>query len=315
MIAPDTTNVKAATKHANVIHYDYNFATDGDSKVSFYDVAYASSVLQKTNQATEDWKRDGYSCYPEPPYDNTYNLNYNVSECADAILPPSSKSIFMSTGSSCCSQYNRAVGIYKPFGLEYAAYLMPISNNVADRLNSLRNTCMSDPELSTGTWLGYYAFSMMSSPEIYKMDGCPGGSSGTIRDITLDEAIEAWKTLLSTPEAHDFVVCPHGHGLDTHRIWEVLLLGSVPIVKTSTLDDMFEDLPVLIVEKWEDISVPLLRQWQQTEKSFNDIDAALFPYWQNLLLDAKKDAFVYEQNHIVFPRRQNSYFSSRQLSP
>ena len=70
VIAPDTTNVKAATKHANVIHYDYNFGSDGDSNkgvVSFYDVAYASSVLQKTNQATEDWKRDGYSCYPEPP--------------------------------------------------------------------------------------------------------------------------------------------------------------------------------------------------------------------------------------------------------
>ena len=61
--SPDTSNVKVATKHANVIHYDYNFATDGDlnkGAVSFYDVAYATSVLQKTNQATEDWKRDGF---------------------------------------------------------------------------------------------------------------------------------------------------------------------------------------------------------------------------------------------------------------
>ena len=46
------------------------------------------------------------------------------------------------------------------------------------------------------------------------MDGCPGGSSGTIRDITLDEAIEAWKTLLSTPadQYGNFgtdVICPY----------------------------------------------------------------------------------------------------------
>ena len=95
---PDTSNVKAATKHANIIHYDYNFATDGDSKVSFYDVAYASSVLQKTNQATEDWKRDGYSCYPEPPYDNTYNLNYNVSECkTDLVFPSPSEQTIQTT--------------------------------------------------------------------------------------------------------------------------------------------------------------------------------------------------------------------------
>ena len=28
--APDTTNVKAATKHANVVQYYYDFASDGD---------------------------------------------------------------------------------------------------------------------------------------------------------------------------------------------------------------------------------------------------------------------------------------------
>jgi len=57
--ASDTSDVNAATKHANVIHYDYKFGSDGDSNkgvVSFFDAAYASSVLQKTNQSTEDWK-------------------------------------------------------------------------------------------------------------------------------------------------------------------------------------------------------------------------------------------------------------------
>ena len=95
VIAPDTTNVKAATKHANAIHYDYNFASDGHSKISFYDEAYADSVVQNTNQATDDWKRDGYSCYPEPPYDNTYNLNYNFSECRTELefRPPSVESV------------------------------------------------------------------------------------------------------------------------------------------------------------------------------------------------------------------------------
>ena len=84
---PDATNIESVTKHANYVHYDYNFASDGNSNkgvISFYDDRYSSSVLQKTNQASEDWKRNGYSCYPEPPYDNTYNLNYNVSECPSA---------------------------------------------------------------------------------------------------------------------------------------------------------------------------------------------------------------------------------------
>ena len=56
---PDATSVKSATKHANYVHYDKYFARDGDSNndvISFYDDRYAYSVLQKTNQATDDWK-------------------------------------------------------------------------------------------------------------------------------------------------------------------------------------------------------------------------------------------------------------------
>jgi hypothetical protein len=83
-------------KNDGSTQFDFNFGSDGDSNkgaVSFYDIAYDSSVLQKTNQVTNDWKRDGYSCYPEPPYDNTFNLNYNVSECVPAVLPPSSETV------------------------------------------------------------------------------------------------------------------------------------------------------------------------------------------------------------------------------
>ena len=113
MNPPDTSNVKAATKHANAVHYDYNFATDGDSNkgaVSFYDVAYASSVLQKTNQATDDWKRDGYSCYPESPYDNTFNVRYNHSECFDAMMVPSVDSVLEST---CLGMYSVSFPCFK----------------------------------------------------------------------------------------------------------------------------------------------------------------------------------------------------------
>jgi len=45
------------------------------------------------NQATEDWKRDGYSCYPEPPYDNTFNVRFNASECTAALLSPSEDTV------------------------------------------------------------------------------------------------------------------------------------------------------------------------------------------------------------------------------
>jgi hypothetical protein len=55
---------------------------------------------------------------------------------------------------------------------------------------------------------------------------------------------------------HQMVVSPRGNGLDTHRTWEILTLGRVPVVETSLLDPLFEGLPVLILEKWSDLLRP-----------------------------------------------------------
>jgi hypothetical protein len=57
-----------------------------------------------------------------------------------------------------------------------------------------------------------------------------------------------------------FTVSPSGNGLDCHRTWEALLLGSVPIVKTSHLDDLYQDLPVCIVKDWCEVSPDYLHQ-------------------------------------------------------
>ena len=55
-----------------------------------------------------------------------------------------------------------------------------------------------------------------------------------------------------------FVISPHGGGYDCHRLWEALILGCIPIVKTSPIDTLYEGLPVLIVKEWSDVTIELL---------------------------------------------------------
>ena len=98
-------------------HFDYAFFSGG--VISFYDEAYDSSILQKTNAATDDWKRDGYSCYPEPPYDNTYDLNYNFSECFPAVLSPAIDET-VRLNQDYLDNFNKA--LYYPFGFENEPY-------------------------------------------------------------------------------------------------------------------------------------------------------------------------------------------------
>jgi hypothetical protein len=65
---------------------------------------------------------------------------------------------------------------------------------------------------------------------------------------------QTWKNMTE----YAFVLSPFGNGMDCHRTWEALLCGCIPIVRSSVFDELFEGLPVLIVNNWSDISLPLL---------------------------------------------------------
>jgi len=52
---------------------------------------------------------------------------------------------------------------------------------------------------------------------------------------------------------HKFVVCIRGNGLDTHRVCETLLMGSVPVILHSGLDDMYGRFPCLLVDSFDAI--------------------------------------------------------------
>lgn len=59
---------------------------------------------------------------------------------------------------------------------------------------------------------------------------------------------------------HRFVLSPAGNGLDSHATWEALLTGCIPIVPKSALDRLFEDLPVWLVESWDEVTDEAVKQ-------------------------------------------------------
>lgn len=54
-------------------------------------------------------------------------------------------------------------------------------------------------------------------------------------------------------EKFAFVLCPWGNGYDTHRIWETLYAGSIPIVKPHNTFEYLENLPALFINDYEDL--------------------------------------------------------------
>jgi hypothetical protein len=84
-----------------------------------------------------------------------------------------------------------------------------------------------------------------------------------------------------------FVISPHGNGYDCHRTWEALCLGCIPIVKTSFLDSLFSDLPILIVKDWSDISKELLKEtMDQFENKKMNMNKLMLKHWKDMILNA-----------------------------
>jgi hypothetical protein len=58
-----------------------------------------------------------------------------------------------------------------------------------------------------------------------------------------------------------FCICPEGNGSDTHRLWEALYVGVVPIVLSSNKNAACwarQGIPLLVVEQWSDVTPELL---------------------------------------------------------
>jgi hypothetical protein len=76
--------------------------------------------------------------------------------------------------------------------------------------------------------------------------------------------------------SYKFIASPFGNGFDCHRTWEALVLGCIPIVRSSGLDPMFKGLPVLIVNSWKEITEELLDSFQPDTSAMEKLTLS---YW------------------------------------
>ena len=66
--------------------------------------------------------------------------------------------------------------------------------------------------------------------------------------------LDGRRAFLEDIRNHDFVLCPPGNGIDTHRLWETLYMGSIPIVKRDSAHAGWTDLPILFVNNWSEVT-------------------------------------------------------------
>jgi len=66
---------------------------------------------------------------------------------------------------------------------------------------------------------------------------------------TAQKRVDFYRTL----KRCEFAICPPGTGLDTHRVYECILFGVIPIVLSSPLDGLYSRFPIWIVKDWSEV--------------------------------------------------------------
>lgn len=148
----------------------------------------------------------------------------------------------------------------------------------------------------------YVNFRPETNPEVRMPLWNSFGSSGWSRLVTRHAGNVSKEEYVSALSSHRFALCPRGNGIDTHRVWESLYVGTIPVVERDSALESFSDLPILFVEQlagldpgflevkyqemlqkrwnWEKLFLPWWRKRFQEERDAIEGRVSWRTYWQ-----------------------------------
>jgi hypothetical protein len=103
---------------------------------------------------------------------------------------------------------------------------------------------------------------------------------------SVDCSEEGHEKYLEEIRNHRFCICPRGNGVDSHRIWECLYLGCIPICKNSvTLQQFSGLLPILFVDDWSEVTPEYLEKvYDEFSKRDWDVSVILMSFWKERIV-------------------------------
>ncbi len=137
---------------------------------------------------------------------------------------------------------------------------------------------------------------------IYKIFEGLNWADNEINPVSLDKYREKMNK-------HNFVLAPWGNGIDTHRFWEILYSGSIPITIKHTLYQSFQNIPKIQLKNYSEITKNFLSEnlylLEQNKNNYSFVELD-FKYWKNKIklneIDAPKN------NPVLMKNKFYSYY-------
>ena len=163
-----------------------------------------------------------------------------------------------------------------PIGLENREH--KYGQNLNQYINAMKNSMIPNHSANKGLLLVPLTPNSLDRAKVL-----------TWLEKTVKKNGETWynHTILPHPDwlkaitEHKFVLAPFGNGLDTHRMYEIWLMGGIPVARKSTISSCFNDedtsiggngspggsLPVVFLDSWDQLTKKrLVEEWKKIVK-------------------------------------------------
>lgn len=90
-----------------------------------------------------------------------------------------------------------------------------------------------------------------------------------------------------------FIISPRGYNIDCFRHYEALIAGSIPVIEAHGIEEVYADLPVIIVNSYEQVTEQFLNDQFEAMKTKNyNLNKLHADYWLDLIRNAQQQAII-----------------------
>lgn len=99
------------------------------------------------------------------------------------------------------------------------------------------------------------------------------------KDFVFSADRKSFQEYLRDLSSSKYALSPAGAGIDCHRVWESLAVGTIPIVESCHNISFYKNLPILIVDDWNEITKEWLDAKYVEIKNNSNIPSLFLDYW------------------------------------
>jgi len=96
-----------------------------------------------------------------------------------------------------------------------------------------------------------------------------------------------YENYLQIISLHKFAICPEGNGIDSHRIWDVLYCGTIPVMLKNIFTlQVQKNYPCVLLDIWDDLNLEKLDSFYNTNLFTDEVKYKLsLQYYKNKIIN------------------------------